>query len=223
MAVSAVSSGTTGGVQAAGQKLAANFDNFLKLLTTQLQNQDPLAPMDANAFTSQLVQFASVEQAIKTNDQLKELGGLIEASSTSSAMSMLGREAVVATDRVGLGSSGDTTIRYRLSEAAGQATASVIDSGGHIVRTLPAGTAAGENALRWDGLDAAGNRMTAGTYQIHLDASRPDGTAVTVEQYLAGTVEAIEPEAGAVFLIVAGAKVPFGDLRTVRAPTSPAA
>ena len=104
MAIGAVTGGGAGGVQAAGQSLTANFDNFLKLLTTQLQNQDPLAPMDANAFTSQLVQFASVEQAIKTNDKLKELGGLMEAGGTSSAMSMLGREAVVATDRVGLGS-----------------------------------------------------------------------------------------------------------------------
>ena len=164
------------------------------------------------------MQFASVEQAIKTNDKLKELGGLIEASGTSSAMSMLGREAVVATDKVGLGSSGDATIRYRLPEAASHATATVIDSGGHIVRTLPAGTAAGENALQWDGLDGSGNRMAAGTYQVHLEAARADGTALTAEQYLAGTVEAIEPESGAVFLIVAGAKVPFSDLSTVRAP-----
>lgn len=223
MAVSAVTSGGTGGVQAAGQSLAANFDNFLKLLTTQLQNQDPLAPMDANAFTSQLVQFASVEQAIKTNDKLKELGGLIEAGGTSSAMSMLGREAVVATDRVGLGPSGNAAIRYRLPEAASHATATVIDTGGHVVRTLPAGTAAGENLLQWDGLDAAGNRLAAGTYQVRVEAARADGNAVTAEQYLAGTVEAIEPESGAVFLIVAGAKVPFSDLRTVRAPASAAA
>ena len=223
MAIGAVTGGGAGGVQAAGQSLAANFDNFLKLLTTQLQNQDPLAPMDANAFNSQLVQFASVEQAIKTNDKLKELGGLMEAGGTSSAMSMLGREAVVATDRVGLGPIGDATIRYRLSEAAGQATASVIDSGGHIVRTLPAATAAGENALQWDGLDAAGNRMAAGTYQIRVEAARADGKAVAVERYLAGTVEAIEPESGAVFLVVAGAKVPSSDRRSVRAPASPAA
>jgi flagellar basal-body rod modification protein FlgD len=123
MAVSAVTAGGTGTVQSSSQSLAANFDNFLKLLTTQLQNQDPLALMDANAFTSQLVQFASVEQAIKTNDKLTELGGLIETSGMSSAMSMLGREAVVATDRVGLGATGDATIRYRLPEAGAKVTA----------------------------------------------------------------------------------------------------
>ena len=78
MAVSAVSGGGTSSVKSPSQSLAANFDTFLKLLTTQLQNQDPLAPMDANEFTSQLVEFASVEQAIQANSKLGELGELIE-------------------------------------------------------------------------------------------------------------------------------------------------
>src|SRR5689334_25229320 len=101
MAVSPVAAGSADAVRGTGQSLAANFDNFLKLLTTQLRNQDPVAPMDTNAFTSQLVQFASVEQAIKSNEKLKELGDLIQASGTTSALSMLGRQAVVGTDRVG--------------------------------------------------------------------------------------------------------------------------
>ena len=221
MAVSAVTAGGTGTVQSSSQSLAANFDNFLKLLTTQLQNQDPLAPMDANAFTSQLVQFASVEQAIKTNDKLTELGGLIETSGTSSAMSMLGREAVVATDRVGLATTGDATIRYRLPEAGAKVTATIVDTRGRILRALPAPAAAGENALLWDGLDGMGNRVPPGTYQVRLDAARADGKTVAVDQYLTGTVEAIEPAAGKISLIVAGASVPLGDVRTIIQPSPP--
>jgi flagellar basal-body rod modification protein FlgD len=222
MAVSAVTAGGTGTVQSSSQSLAANFDNFLKLLTTQLQNQDPLAPMDANAFTSQLVQFASVEQAIKTNDKLTELGGLIETSGTSSAMSMLGREAVVATDRVGLATTGDATIRYRLPEAGAKVTATIVDTRGRILRALPAPAAAGENALLWDGLDGMGNRVPPGTYQVRLDAARADGKTVAVDQYLTGTVEAIEPAAGKISLIVAGARVPLGDVHTILQPSPPA-
>lgn len=223
MAVSAVAAGSTDAVRGSGQSLAANFDNFLKLLTTQLRNQDPVAPMDANAFTSQLVQFASVEQAIKTNDKLKELGALIEATGTTSALSMLGREAVVGTDRIGLGSSGAATIRYRLPEAAARATASVIDASGGIVRTLTGTTAAGENAIVWDGLDTAGQRAASGTYRIQLDAIGAGGQAIAAEQYLAGTVEAIEPDAGVISLIVAGAKVSLGDVRSVHTPVPAAA
>jgi flagellar basal-body rod modification protein FlgD len=223
MAVSAVAGGGADTVRGSGQSLAANFDNFLKLLTTQLRNQDPVAPMDTNAFTSQLVQFASVEQAIKTNDKLKQLGELIEASGTSSALSMLGRDAVVATDRVGLGTTGDAAIRYRLPEAAARVTATVVDAGGRIVRTLSGGTAAGENAITWDGLDGAGQRAAPGTYRIQLDAAGTDGKAIATEQYLAGTVEAIEPDSGTISLIVAGTKVPLGDVRAVRAPAPAAA
>ena len=217
MAVSAVSVGGSSSVKSSSQSLAANFDTFLKLLTTQLQNQDPLAPMDANAFTSQLVQFASVEQAIKTNDKLTELGGLIETSGTSSAMSMLGREAVVATDRVGLATTGDATIRYRLPEAGAKVTATIVDTRGRILRALPAPAAAGENALLWDGLDGMGNRVPPGTYQVRLDAARADGKTVAVDQYLTGTVEAIEPGADGITLVVAGAEVPLSAVRKVRA------
>jgi flagellar basal-body rod modification protein FlgD len=223
MAVSPVAAGSTDAVRGTGQSLAANFDNFLKLLTTQLRNQDPVAPMDANAFTSQLVQFASVEQAIKTNDQLKELGTLISGTGTTSALSMLGRDAVVGTDRVGLGSSGGATIRYRLPDAAARTTASVIDADGRIVRTLTGTTAAGENAIVWDGLDGTGQRAAAGTYRVQIDAVRTDYQAIAAEQYLAGTVEAIEPDAGKISLIVAGAKVPLGDVRSVHTPVPAAA
>ncbi|MGD9510003.1 MAG: flagellar hook assembly protein FlgD [Geminicoccaceae bacterium] len=220
MAVSAVTGSGADTVRGSGQSLAANFDNFLKLLTTQLRNQDPVAPMDTNAFTSQLVQFASVEQAIKSNDRLKELGELIQASGTTSALSMLGRDAVVGTDRVGLGTTGDATIRYRLPEPATHVTATVVDTSGRIVRTLAGTTAAGENTLTWDGLDGAGQRAAPGTYRIQLDAVEADGTAIAVEQYLAGTVEAIEPDAGAISLIVAGAKVSLNDVRAVHAPAA---
>ena len=223
MAVSTVTAGGTGTVRSSGQSLAANFDNFLKLLTTQLRNQDPVAPMDANAFTSQLVQFASVEQAIKTNDKLQDLGELIEASGTTSAMSMLGREAMVGTDRIGLGAAGDATVRYRLPEAAARVTATVVDASGRIVRTLTGTTVAGETVIAWDGLDAAGQRAAPGTYRVQLDAVRADAEAIAAEQYLAGTVEAIEPDAGTISLIVAGAKVPLGDVRTVRTPAPAAA
>src|SRR5262245_28642958 len=102
MAISAVGAGGSSPIKSSSQSLAANFDSFLTLLTTQLQNQDPLAPMDANTFTSQLVEFASVEQAIQTNSRLGELSELIQSSGTSSAIGLLGREVTAATDRIGL-------------------------------------------------------------------------------------------------------------------------
>src|ERR1700754_3933826 len=78
--------------------LASNYDTFLVLLTAQLQNQDPLAPMDSTQFTQQLVQFSQVEQQIRTNEQLEGLVGQYKASSAGAALSYLGREAILETD-----------------------------------------------------------------------------------------------------------------------------
>jgi flagellar basal-body rod modification protein FlgD len=174
--------------------------------------------LDTNAFTSQLVEFASVEQAIQTNAKLGELGDLIEASGTASAMGMLGREVTAATDQVGLPPTGDAAIRYRLPEPAAGVLVTVLDGQGRAVRSLAGGGAAGDNAVRWDGLDGSGGRAPAGNYKVRVEASRADGTAVAADQYLTGIVEGIEPNAGAIELIVAGASLPLGAVRTVRAP-----
>src|SRR3974390_2835673 len=77
------------------QGLAGNFNEFLKLLTTQLQNQDPLSPMDTNQFTQQLVQFSSVEQQINMNTQLSTLISLQQTAQTAQAASFIGATVTV--------------------------------------------------------------------------------------------------------------------------------
>lgn len=216
MTVSAVSAGSGAVVKSSSQSLAANFDNFLHLLTTQLQNQDPLAPMDANSFTSQLVQFASVEQAIQSNTKLAELGQAVQSSATASAMGMLGQQATASTDRIALGSAGNASIRYRLAEAAATVQVSVLDDKGHVVRTAAGGSGTGDNLLQWDGTDAAGRRLAAGEYTVRVDATRVDGTKVGVEQFVTGTVQGIEPKDGLIDLVIDGAAVPLSAVRIVR-------
>src|SRR6202142_697285 len=76
-------------------EIASNFTTFLQLLTTQLQNQDPLSPMDTNQFTQQLVQFAGVEQQMKANDSLTTLISLQQSAQTSSALALVGATVVV--------------------------------------------------------------------------------------------------------------------------------
>src|SRR3954465_11210635 len=78
----------------AGSTLAGNFQTFLTLLTTQLQNQNPLDPLDTNQFTQQLVQFAGVEQQLKTNDQLTSLVSLQQTAQSTQALGIVGKTAV---------------------------------------------------------------------------------------------------------------------------------
>ena len=202
MTVSAVSAGSGAAVKSSSQSLAANFDNFLQLLTTQLQNQDPLAPMDANSFTSQLVQFASVEQAIQSNTKLAELGQAVQSSGTASAMGMLGQEATASTDRIALGSTGDASIRYRLAEAAATVQVSVLDDKGHVVRTATGGSGAGDNLVQLG--RHRRDRPPAGGRRIHGAARRrraPTGPRSAVEQFITGKVQGIEPKDGQIDLV----------------------
>jgi flagellar basal-body rod modification protein FlgD len=216
MTISAVGATSGPGVKSSSQSLAANFDNFLHLLTTQLQNQDPLAPMDANSFTSQLVQFASVEQAIQSNSKLSELAAAVQSGATTSAMSMLGQEVTAATDRIALAADGDGLIHYQLAEPADDVRISVLDANGRVVQTMTGGADAGEHLLRWDGTDAAGRRSTAGQYTVRVEAMRADGTTVGVEQFITGKVQGIERNEGQLALLVDGMAVPMSAILTVR-------
>ena len=218
MTVSAVAAGSTSSLKSSSQSLAVNFDNFLKLLTTQLQNQDPLAPMDANAFTSQLVQFASVEQAISTNTKLGELGKLIQTSSTASAMGMLGQQVTATTDKVGLGATGGANIRYQLPEAVAKVQVTVLDGSGRTVRSFSGAGAAGENLVRWDGADNSAARAPAGVYTVRVEAARADGTKVAAGQFVSGTVQGIEPNGSELQLVVDGTGVPMSAVSTVSRP-----
>src|SRR5579871_859848 len=83
-------------VTAGSQQLAGNFDTFLQLLTTQLQNQNPLDPLDTNQFTQQLVQFAGVEQQLKTNDSLSTLVSMQQTAQATQALEFVGKTAVVS-------------------------------------------------------------------------------------------------------------------------------
>ena len=91
-----------------GTTLAGNFQTFLSLLTTQLQNQNPLDPLDTNQFTQQLVEFASVEQQLKTNDQLTTLVSLQQSTQATQALGFVGKTAVVNGNTTALSNSSAT-------------------------------------------------------------------------------------------------------------------
>src|SRR5246500_1830225 len=86
----------------ASQQIAGNFQSFLELLTTQLQNQNPLDPLDTNQFTQQLVEFAGVQQQLNTNDSLATLVSLQQTAQSTQALGFVGKTAVVNGSTAGL-------------------------------------------------------------------------------------------------------------------------
>src|SRR3954465_7659759 len=109
--------------------IASNFTAFLQLLTTQLQNQNPLEPLDTNQFTQQLVQFARVEQQLRSNDQLETLVALQKSTQASAALDFVGKTVVVSGATTHLGTTGNTVWTFSSPKPA-SANVAIRDSKG---------------------------------------------------------------------------------------------
>src|SRR5215813_11873288 len=142
----------------AEQTLAGNFDTFLTLLTSQLQNQDPLSPMDSTQFTQQLVQFSGVEQQIKTNEELDGLVTQYKAASAGAALSYLGRDAIIESDATTMANK-QALWAYTLDGSADTVKLTVRDGQNRDVFTTNGLLSAGEHGFTWNGKDNNGNDM----------------------------------------------------------------
>ena len=205
-----------------GASLASNFDGFLKLLTAQLEHQDPLSPLDATQFTSQLVQFSTVEQALRTNSRLEKLTGLFETDSMTSALDFIGLDVGFESEQLRLGETGNAGFTYQLARPATEATITIRDAWGAIVREAQAVPGAGAHAFAWDGKGADGQRLPAGLYRIEVAAKDDAGKAVEAGYRMSGRVEGVETGSGGLRLLVEGIPVPLDRVRDVVRPAASA-
>jgi flagellar basal-body rod modification protein FlgD len=171
----AASTGTTGSVggstatsaaSAATSSLAGNFNTFLTLLTTQLQNQDPTSPMDTNQFTSQLVEFAGVEQQINTNTNLTTLINLTQASSLYQSSAMVGHQVSVTSSQLAL-QGGSAGLQYTLTTPQ-PVNVAVTNAAGVTVYQATLNGSAGANSWTWNGVAADGTKEADGAYGVSV-------------------------------------------------------
>ena len=173
------SSGTTASSSGSDLSgLADNFDTFLTLLTTQMQNQDPLAPLDSTEFTNQLVQFSSVEQQIKTNESITSLVAASNASTGASLSGYLGQTAQL--NSTGSGYYGDeASWSYKLANDAKTASIVIQNIDGKIIYSQDAETEAGSHEFVWDGSTLDGGEAESGkVYYATVTAKDANGDAV---------------------------------------------
>jgi flagellar basal-body rod modification protein FlgD len=196
------------------KSIANNFDQFLLLLTTQLKNQNPLDPMDTNQFTSQLVQFASVEQLIKSNSTLGDLLTATKASNASAAANFVGM--TVTADGASSPFDG-TSATWNLNApraATGQVT--VKNSAGEIVWSENRSLTAGDQTFTWDGRTIAGTKAPSGTYTIGVTAADVSGKGVTVSTMISGVVDAVDITDSGTVLKIGDISVPMDKVKSVR-------
>ncbi|MBI3675730.1 MAG: flagellar hook assembly protein FlgD [Proteobacteria bacterium] len=198
----------------ATKQLAGNFDTFLKLLTTQLQNQDPMSPMDSNQFTQQLVQFSQVEQQINTNDNLKSLISLGKSRSASDAVGYLGKSVTVTTGH-GLLSGGQAQWSYALGGAASSTTFTVSDAGGKVVYTQAGELTTGQHIFDWNGTDNNGTQLPDGVYTLNVAAKAADGSAVDSAVASKGIVDEVNLTGSEPYLMIGSMAVPLSQVAAV--------
>lgn len=209
----------TGMVAQAGQPQpsmgGADFNMFLKLLTTQMQNQDPLDPMDTSQYTQQLVQYSQVEQSMQQTGVLRDILSRLTATDMAQASAFIGREVEFDTKVAGLS---DTPAEwsYSMPREAASVTATVTDSSGRIVATtvLEPGE---EGRFAWDGAGVAGGTAPHGVYSLSLTALDASGSNISAQIRSVGVVSSVSAASGNVILNVNGAELPSSTLVSVAA------
>jgi flagellar basal-body rod modification protein FlgD len=197
-------------------QLAGNFNTFLTLLTTQLQNQDPLSPLDTNQFTQQLVEFSSVEQQIQTNQTLSSLLALGDANQQASAAAFIGRGVTADGASTNLTSGGKATWQITAPADAPKTTVVISDANGNQVFSQEVSLSTGPQTFAWDGIESSGQSAPAGMYTLTLAARAADGSAVAATTNVQGTVDGVvfDPDQGPI-LTMGTLKVPLSSLEQV--------
>jgi len=217
MAVDGINTQTP--TQATGDRtrLSDNYDTFLILLTAQLQNQDPLAPMDSTQFTQQLVQFSQVEQQIRTNEQLEGLVGQYNAAAAGAALSYLGRDAIIEGDETYLaGDPPEANFAYRMPEAATSMTVQIKDMQGRVVyETNTADRGTGEHLFTWDGTKTNGETAANGVYQITFTATNAAGATITPTVSVRETIMGVDFTGDTPVVITPAGTRELGSIRSV--------
>ncbi|HEY8565843.1 MAG TPA: flagellar hook capping FlgD N-terminal domain-containing protein [Beijerinckiaceae bacterium] len=195
--------------------IAQNFNSFLLLLTTQLKNQNPLEPLDTNQFTQQLVQFASVEQQLKSNDTLNALLTSAKSTTASNAAGFVGMQ-ITADGATTTLSKGKAEWVINPAKACAQATVTIRDAKGNVVSSKTQALAAGSQTFAWDGKDTTGLQVPPGDYTISVTGRDAAGQPVSVKTEISGRVDGVDLSGDAPILLVGSAQVPLAKVKGLK-------
>lgn len=217
-----------GKTETSASKLNSDFSFFLKMLTTQLKNQDPTEPMDVSQMTQQIAQYSGVEQQIKTNTMLESLIKGNKQSQLSTAVSYIGKEIETSgnTGVLNYAQSGDkvygqAVFSYMLPAGAQNARITISNSNGQAVFQGDGTLKNGRNVVVWDGKNSFnGNAMPAGNYTVKVTAKNAKGEDITVDARAVGVVSTVETDDdGNILLNMGDVQVKYEEILAVREPT----
>lgn len=195
--------------------ISSDFDTFLKLLTTQLENQDPLNPIDSTDYATQLATFSGVEQQTKTNQLLEGLSGQMGLLGMSQLAAWVGQEA---RSDASVWMDGDpVTVQAQPAAMADRAVLVVRDGDGAVVAREEINPAGGE--FQWLGGDAEGNPLPPAAYTLSVESWR-EGEVLgssPVQSY-GRILEARNGAAGTTLVLEGGIEIPTDRITALRVP-----
>ncbi len=211
---------TGSNVQGSGKSVLGK-DDFLKLLITQLNYQDPLNPIQSSEFASQLAQFSSVEQLYNINSNI--LKSIDASYATNRAITnalvsnLIGKSVVVYGDVLYLDPVRGASFSYELKGDAKEVEIEIYDSSGNVVRSFKLGEKKkGKYDFIWDGKDNLGRDLPAGSYTVKISASDKEGKKVVVDTYVFGVVEGVRYKQDGAVVLINGVEYSIADIVEIK-------
>jgi flagellar basal-body rod modification protein FlgD len=198
--------------------LSSDIESFLQLLTTQLKYQDPLSPMDSSEFTSQLAQFATVEQGINTNSNLESLLSLTRSNQAATALSYIGK-TVEAKGNVNMLVDGKTEFKYAIDKQSASTTIVVRNTANQVVYSTSGEKQTGTYSFKWDGKNTYGAQQPDGAYSVSVTTTDSEGKSGTATTFVVGTIDGADMSGDNVNVMIGSITVPFENIVTLRNPT----
>jgi flagellar basal-body rod modification protein FlgD len=192
-------------------------EEFLNLLVAQLQNQDPLNPMEGQEFASQLAQFSSVEQLTSIDGNIEQSIDtdliLSQTINNTLATTLIGKQITAVGNQVELKDGQPVNLHFELGDFAKEVNINVLDAAGNIVRTIEThNLSSGIQSAEWDGEDTDGSSLADGTYTFEVAATGKDDSAIVVQELIRGLAGSLQYQNGTAMFKVGNLRINFGDV-----------
>ncbi len=193
-------------------------EDFMRLLVTQLQYQDPLKPMEHTEFVTQLSQFSSLDHLSGINSGLKTLTDTQTDMNNKQAVSFIGKDVKASGSKLFMDDKkGSTGVGYQLNDDAAEVVIRIFNKDGKTVRSIDAGSQSnGFHTAVWDGKDYSGNIMPSGEYTFAVNAKDLKGKEIDVLSNVTGVADGVLFEGNVPYLTINGVKIPVSDIEEVK-------
>jgi flagellar basal-body rod modification protein FlgD len=214
--------GTTSASELATQTAATggtselDKDAFLRLLTTQLQHQDPLNPMENSEFVAQLAQFSSLEQLQGLSAGMESLYMVNMSMNNAALTSLIGKDVVATGNTFHYAGEGEQAVHFSAATSATTASVTITNADGVVVASQDIGAIpGGEASWTWDGKDQNGKVCPAGDYTFTIEAADVNDEAVEVTEQMVGRIDGMDLSSGSPMLTIDGVPIELASVQSL--------